>query len=143
MEESLEKVEQEKDALKETVRQREGEILKHLNVIEEKENIENEMLEKYSTVQQEIELRDLKAMQSYNNNNNNNRYDDEKKSGNQERKEHQQQKQNATSSSSNHTRLLAIDRQKVTDMTKAMRQLARQLQAEKRKLHEKEKALTE
>ena len=75
LEETLRSIEEERDALKKTVRQREQEILKHLHVIEEKDKIETEWIGNYSTLQEEIEVRDLKAIESYNrvdNNNSNN-----------------------------------------------------------------------
>ena len=136
LEKALQGAFEERDALKETVREREIEILKHLKMLEEKEKIENETIEKYSQLQEEIELRDLKAMESYNNNNNN---EVQRKAAEIDRKE--QQNSSSKLSSNNHSKMLAIERQKVTEAMKAKRYLERQLLDEKKKLQEKEKML--
>lgn len=137
LEKALQGAFKERDALKETVREREIEILKHLTMIEEKEKIENETIEKYSQLQEEIELRDLKAMESYNNNNSSNEV--QRKAAEIDRKE--QQNSSSILSSNNHSKMLAIERQKVTEAMKAKRYLERQLLDEKKKLQEKEKML--
>ena len=74
LEETLRSIEEERDALKKTVSQCELEIFKHLQVIAEKDKIETEWIGNYSTLQEEIEVRDLKAIESYNqvDNNSNN-----------------------------------------------------------------------
>ena len=141
LEETLRSIEEERDALKKTVRQRDLEILKHLHVIEEKDKIENEWIGNYSTLQEEIEVRDLKAIESYNqvDNNNNSNNEVQRKAAEIDRKE--QFFSSKASSNNNHSKMLAVERQKVTDAMKAKRYLERQLQDEKRKLQEKEKML--
>ena len=140
LEETLRSIEEERDALKKTVSQCELEIFKHLQVIAEKDKIETEWIGNYSTLQEEIEVRDLKAIESYNqvdNNNSNNEV--QRKAAEIDRKE--QFFSSKASSNNNHSKMLAVERQKVTDAMKAKRYLERQLQDEKRKLQEKEKML--
>ena len=140
LEETLRSIEEERDALKKTVSQCELEIFKHLQVIEENDKIETEWIGKYSTLQEEIEVRDLKAIESYglvDNNNSNNEV--QRKAAEIDRKE--QFFSSKASSNNNHSKMLAVERQKVTDAMKAKRYLERQLQDEKRKLQEKEKML--
>ena len=140
LEETLRSIEEERDALKKTVSQCELEIFKHLQVIAEKNKIETELIGNYSTLQEEIEVRDLKAIESYNqvdNNNSNNEV--QRKAAEIDRKE--QFFSSKASSNNNHSKMLAVERQKVTDAMKAKRYLERQLQDEKRKLQEKEKML--
>ena len=140
LEETLRSIEEERDALKKTVSQCELEIFKHLQVIAEKNKIETELIGNYSTLQEEIEVRDLKAIESYglvDNNNSNNEV--QRKAAEIDRKE--QFFSSKASSNNNHSKMLAVERQKVTDAMKAKRYLERQLQDEKRKLQEKEKML--
>ena len=141
LEETLRSIEEERDALKKTVSQRELEIFKHLQVIAEKDKIETEWIGNYSTLQEEIEVRDLKAIESYNqvDNNNNSNNEVQRKAAEIDRKE--QFFSSKASSNNNHSKMLAVERQKVTDAMKAKRYLERQLQDEKRKLQEKEKML--
>ena len=139
LEESLRSIEEERDALKKTVSQRELEIFKHLQVIAEKDKIENEWIGNYSTLQEEIEVRDLKAIESYNQVDNNSNNEVQRKAAEIDRKE--QFFSSKASSNNNHSKMLAVERQKVTDAMKAKRYLERQLQDEKRKLQEKEKML--
>ena len=140
LEETLRSIEEERDALKKTVSQCELEIFKHLRVIKEQDEIENEWIEKYSIVQEEIEVRDLKAIESYNQvNNNNSNNEVQRKAAEIDRKE--QFFSSKASSNNNHSKMLAVERQKVTDAMKAKRYVERQLQDEKRKLQEKEKML--
>jgi predicted nucleic acid-binding Zn-ribbon protein len=139
LEESLRSIEEERDALKKMVSQRELEIFKHLQVIAEKDKIENEWIGNYSTLQEEIEVRDLKAIESYNQVDNNSNNEVQRKAAEIDRKE--QFFSSKASSNNNHSKMLAVERQKVTDAMKAKRYLERQLQDEKRKLQEKEKML--
>ena len=140
LEETLRSIEEERDALKKTVSQCELEIFKHLQVIAEKDKIETEWIGNYSTLQEEIEVRDLKAIESYNQvNNNNSNNEVQRKAAEIDRKE--QFFSSKASSNNNHSKMLAVERQKVTDAMKAKRYLERQLQDEKRKLQEKEKML--
>ena len=141
LEETLRSIEEERDALKKTVSQCELEIFKHLQVIAEKDKIETEWIGNYSTLQEEIEVRDLKAIESYNqvDNNNNSNNEVQRKAAEIDRKE--QFFSSKASSNNNHSKMLAVERQKVTDAMKAKRYLERQLQDEKRKLQEKEKML--
>ena len=141
LEETLRSIEEERDALKKTVSQCELEIFKHLQVIAEKNKIETELIGNYSTLQEEIEVRDLKAIESYNqvDNNNNSNNEVQRKAAEIDRKEHFFSSK--ASSNNNHSKMLAVERQKVTDAMKAKRYLERQLQDEKRKLQEKEKML--
>ena len=139
LEETLRSIEEERDALKKTVSQRELEIFKHLQVIAEKDKIETEWIGNYSTLQEEIEVRDLKAIESYNQVDNNSNNEVQRKAAEIDRKE--QFFSSKASSNNNHSKMLAVERQKVTDAMKAKRYLERQLQDEKRKLQEKEKML--
>jgi hypothetical protein len=148
LESAIEKLAKEKEDLRDQVKQREIEILKQSNEISEKDELMQEQLDNFAELSNGIDMRDIKAIASYDDDeNDDDSYDDDvqnkrdQKSTTTTTKVAVQQKAHELELKQlelENSRMLAKDRQKVTEMAKKMRDSERSLVNEKQKLKAKE-----